>query len=505
MASAAALAAAASGKGKKVSWLKHVAPFLEKSGLVVGILICFVWSQVAGWSVTGTMLADHAAQRAVAATGSETKAAKLQQYRDERNKIGTPRTQGQVEADLDLELRRTSKSFPKGDGPAATKLRGELDTVKRAAELDGLIATALAEYQDAPAVAAGDVDTTIPVGIGKRIGWVNAGADEHAKAVAEKAAADDVHFWFVVFFVGATGFLATFGFRLVGIRHDEIGWDLLQRKPIVYVLLTFLIVEAGMNAMFGYRRAGGGFLNLAGLLQGSMFAGVAILGAYLPTCWRDHAAAPAPSAHPFLDAYDFGPPRISSEYASRTPSNDYAPNPLPGPMHPRMQAPDYWPPRPGLRSPHSEDTTPLQPQQQPNVTINFAQAPGGEIPTSPAWPKLPAPGDSKAASGAQTQEAALPPLEMGPPVDRSAAQGRQDHLLVFKQACLVSSPGSRVSADDMFARYAHWAGRRALTRNAFLALLSELADVPEQVIAGEQFFVDVDVRTGVALQEVVRA
>lgn len=104
-------------------------------GMMVIAIFCFGLSQMAAWRVMGMSFADGALRREVA---GETLAA----LREERKKIGTSRAIGAIKADLDLELRKTSKTFPDGNGPVATKLRGELAVAERAAEIDTKIAEA---------------------------------------------------------------------------------------------------------------------------------------------------------------------------------------------------------------------------------------------------------------------------------------------------------------------------------------------------------------------------
>lgn len=108
--------------------------------------------------------------------------------------------------------------------------------------------------------------------------------------------------------------------------------------------------------------------------------------------------------------------------------------------------------------------------------------------------------EEAASHQSHDHQTVLPPLQTGAPVDRSAVRSRQDQLLLFKHACLMPAPGAMLSGDDMYARYAAWAGRRCMSRPAFLTVFGELAGVAEQVIAGEQYFTDVDVRTTAALE-----
>jgi len=476
-------------------------------GLALGIAICFIWSQVCGWAVTGRMLADDGARRSVASTSSSTAASDLKKLQDERSKIETPRPRGTVAAELDLELRKTSAKYPNGDGPNATKLKGELAAVDRAIELDTkLIPSALKALESKPATAAGEVDVAVPVGIAKRMGWI--GEDADAVAAAEQAA----HFWFIVFIVFACAFFATFGFKFVGVTHEEVFERkhlLFIDKPMACVPLVFLFVEAGMNATYGWHRAGG--WNFEALLQALMFAGAAVIGAYLPTRWG-HVDKPRPARDPLEDkwAMHWGDRQIS--YAPR--DEAYHPDIERLRADGRGDAPGVSRPQEQFRagsdrpmagassegaagSGRAYPASPSGPQQSAPITINVGSpaAPAAEV--KGQAPMLPPPDLRAGASGSAPGAALLPAppaIETGAPVDRSGYQRKADHLLLFKAKEVEAYPGGLVSGGDMYARYVAWATARVMPERVFLELFPEIADLETDVIGGELHFVDVKIR-----------
>lgn len=468
-------------------------------GLALGIAICFVWSQVCGWAVTGRMLADDGARRNVAATSSTTAAADLKKLQDERALIGTPRTKGKVEAELDLELRKTSAKYPNGDGPRAVALKGELANIKRAEELDTvLIPRALKALQGAPAVAGGEVDVAVPVGIAKRMGWI--GDDESAIADAEKAA----HFWFIVFLVFACAFFATFGFKFVGVTHEEVFERkhlLFRDKPVACVPLVFLFVEAGMNATYGWHRAGGGLFNPEAWLQAMMFSGAAVIGAYLPTRWNAQET-PGPQRS-FDDEWEmqWGPRQLSHAGAAgrRGAGVSAAPDDVArqvddfraGAQRPNEGATGQSSAYPG--SPHTH----LAPQQSAPITINVGSPAAQAAETKGQVPMLPPPdaaSGARSAPGATFDVAAPPATETGPPVDRSGYRRMSDTLLLFKAREVEAAPGSLVSASDMYARYVAWATVRVMPEHVFIELFREVAEIPTEIIGSQVYFIDVAIR-----------
>lgn len=106
-------------------------------GLMIFVAcLVFLFSQFVGWRVLGVSFSDGALKREVAGQT-------LSDWRSERRAIGVTRPVAAIEADIQRELMRTSKSFPDGNGPATMRLRGELATAKKAADLEARIAKAM--------------------------------------------------------------------------------------------------------------------------------------------------------------------------------------------------------------------------------------------------------------------------------------------------------------------------------------------------------------------------
>lgn len=163
---------------------------------------CFAVSQVSGWGVVGVATADGGKQREVAATKGTVTSETLDAKRADRKAIGVTRAIGAIEADLDLELRKTSKTYPKGDGPKATRLRGELVTARRALALDGEIAAVVEKLDKMPAVAAGAPHVMV-------LSAIFEGGEKRDTFAA------DASLWWAVGLVAVLGFFANFGFALV--------------------------------------------------------------------------------------------------------------------------------------------------------------------------------------------------------------------------------------------------------------------------------------------------
>jgi hypothetical protein len=180
-----------------LAWVKRLAfglPFIA----------CFIVSQVSGWSVMGVTLADGSLKREIAATAGDVARETLDARRAERKAIGVPRPIDAIRAELDLELRKTSKRYPNGDGPAALVLKSELAKAERAAVLDGEITQSLAAVEARPAVAGGSQDVA-------------------ALQRIFGGEAKDLHFWWSVGLVAVIGFFANFGFALAGVGQGRIG------------------------------------------------------------------------------------------------------------------------------------------------------------------------------------------------------------------------------------------------------------------------------------------
>jgi hypothetical protein len=447
---------AVKGDGGAANWRRfaYAVPFIG----------CLAVSQFSGWGVLGVTLADGGAKREVAATKSALAGETLAQLRAERAAIGVPRTIDAINAELNLELRKTSRQYPDGDGPKAMRLKAELATAERAHALDQEIQTAMKDLETAPAVAGGNPEFSVVQG------WTG-------------AAPADVRKWFSVFLVALVGFFANFGFALAGVGQDR-GPD---RKTAAF-LERF---DLGPKALPG----GGSAQTLYDELVERF--GRDAVEAHLPGL-AVRADAPSGSEAWASEA--------RQQYARIPPPPEEVPTYQPKPLGGH---PPPFPPSIDVRTPAAAPVQHGAPIAIHNHFAGGAPQPHavGQAPASPPPPierdAGSVPGTERHAAGRSSQGAAprqLPPLLTGPPVDRSTANRRQDHLMTFRQARLEVCPGALVSADDMYACYAAWAGERRMSQAAFNVLLSELADVPQETVAGHLHFYDFAIRTTVPRQ-----
>lgn len=97
-----------------------------------------------------------------------------------------------------------------------------------------------------------------------------------------------------------------------------------------------------------------------------------------------------------------------------------------------------------------------------------------------------------------------------PPVDRSRVvrtltpeeREAADVILAFRAACIVDTPGGIVVASDIWKRYRHWAGERALGEAPFLALLADVTGIEAVDIGGHLHARGVALRVGTKLEAV---
>jgi hypothetical protein len=182
-------------------------------------LLCVSLSQVAGWSVMGVTLADGQAARDDQATKRSTARERLDLMRAEMRKLGVQPPVDQVQARMDAELatvvnRRTGETVADASNSCAipsgapapcqryAKLKAELATAKRYAELESKIQSAGGAIDSSPAVAEGSPDVAVLARI--------TGADEK-----------DVRFWFTVVLVAIIGLFANLGFAIVGLGSSQ--------------------------------------------------------------------------------------------------------------------------------------------------------------------------------------------------------------------------------------------------------------------------------------------
>ena len=492
--------------------------FFRRLAIILFVGLCFGFSQLAGWAVMGTMLADNQVRRDDAALKGDLVRGDLKTAAaDYQALAGTPST-GEAQAAIDALLAVYVKA---GKGTVGTltsncakpdwapqtcrkvaDARGVLEKAKRRDALKATIEGGGARLDGAEKVADGAVEVAVLVGLAQRLGFAGAGeADKHA-------AEDAARFFRVVFLVAFVGLVATFGFALVGVKHQDVrkGPALIRENPMVVVPLIFLLVEGGMNAIFGWRQAGGGFFNFAAWLQAAMYFSAAVLGAYLPTAW-DRARDPSEAEkYPALAKWDFGPVRLGAP-ALQAP-RDIAPeaNPLPS-----AYAQGY----PAVHGAAGYASGPI------NVNLSVAHTPhvgahgagaNGDRPASEA--ELGAPAGARDAhigppsvghGRAREAHELLPPRETPLiPVDRSAyerarfEQEAVDALLTFEAACVIKAPGASVACEQMYGRYWNWCGGAGLGRNEFDQLFAHATQLQRHTIG------EVDVWGHVALRETVQ-
>ncbi|HRN83261.1 MAG TPA: hypothetical protein PK857_00455 [Hyphomicrobium sp.] len=438
------------------------------AGPAAALAACVIVSQVACWATLGTMLADGGARREVAATSSSLAGETLARLRAQRAALELPtKAKGALEHELNLELRKTSRQFPDGDGPQARKLKAEIATWDDAARLDGEIQDAMGKLETGPAVAGGAPDVMV---LQKLFG----------------GSPRDITFWFTVALASFIGFFANFGFALAGVGNSSLsGASGARSAPAPFETYDW-----------GPKRLGAG---------GAQQLHDELVALYGGPSDAHGSAASGPTQPHRGDASDAETDRLVAALTAA----------LNRGQHPRTPpAPHEIEPRP-----------PLTGEPPPSVFDPFARTPSGNVhgapinihvglpgstperatPTPRADASLSGPSDGSPSGAsaahpqphqAQPRQAEiLPPLLTGPPVDRAQSNRRLDQLLTFKAARLEAVPGALVPADDMYACYAAWAGQRRMSAAAFHALLSELADVPQTAIGEHLHYYDFAIRT----------
>ncbi len=186
----------------------------RRTALAACAVIGFGIDQLCGWQTIGVLMADGQVARDVKATGSASAAAAVKKLQDERAALGTPRPVATIAA---LEAREC-KLAPKGIDPVGdkcTRLRAELAAARRAVEIDDdKLPKALAALAEGGAVAGGKVQLAVPLGIAQAaVGWWS------GPKAAATVTADHILFGIELIITLAIGFMAVFGFPLVG-AHD---------------------------------------------------------------------------------------------------------------------------------------------------------------------------------------------------------------------------------------------------------------------------------------------
>lgn len=184
----------------------------------------FFLVQSNGWAVMGITVADGSIKRETRATTRSTLADDVKRLRDELAAISPPKRPVEaIQAALDLELRNTSRQYPDGDGPKALRIKEELATARRYAELPGLIDDAVKKLNDAPQVAGGGVDRAVLMAL---VDWLRSYYRGRPLREEERVTAAEVEAGMAVFLVGLIGFCAVFGPAIVlGPRKTAIATE----------------------------------------------------------------------------------------------------------------------------------------------------------------------------------------------------------------------------------------------------------------------------------------
>jgi hypothetical protein len=178
------------------------------AGFWVLAVLCLAWSQSMGWSVMGVTLADGAVKRESAAMGRQSVADELTRKEAQLAALPVGRSLGAIDAELNLELRKTSRQFPDGDGPKAMKLKGEKADAELALALPAEIEALRARLAGAPQVAGGGSDVSVIAGA---VDGVRQWRRGRPLEEAERTTPADVYFYRSIFVVLLIGLCATFG------------------------------------------------------------------------------------------------------------------------------------------------------------------------------------------------------------------------------------------------------------------------------------------------------
>ena len=361
------------------------------------IALCFGLSQMAGNAVMGVTVADGAAKRDKAAENYATQQERLKAFREERARLGVQPDPSQIEARIQAELLTTVGRYSEtvgslskdckdvSEAPNAcgrvVKLRAELATAKRKADLDRLIEAQGARVGGTEAIAGGSPETKL---IADATGWSD----------------DDVRRGWNVALVFVFGLFANFGFALLDRSHgrgtssSDVNWG------------------------------------------------------------SPHALAPSAA-----------PPSFSLLAA---PAQTISPPPL----------------------------SPPQTVNHFHVGAASPVAPGAPAAPSPQ-PLGPSPQAQPAAAGAphpstQLMIAASPAPDK--PVDRNPVRQLIDDILIFKAHALIEQQGAAIGADDLYNRYAAWAGPKAVAKDAFHTMFCAATSARSAVFGGIQHYADISLR-----------
>lgn len=209
--------------------------WLQRSAIIVPLVMCVVVSQVAGWAVMGVTVADGQAKRDTAAMGRTVAVEKLERDRAARKSLGDQPAPEQIAARIEAELATTIRrtgltirdatndcaepSAAPGPCQRVAKLRTQFKDAQRAADLDGRIANGIGDVERAPQIAEGAPDVAVV-------------------AALTGAPKEDVRFWMTVALVGVIGFFANFGFALAGMGDSGHAGPVLTPPTSTAVVLV---------------------------------------------------------------------------------------------------------------------------------------------------------------------------------------------------------------------------------------------------------------------------
>jgi hypothetical protein len=170
----------------------------------------------------------------------------------------------------------------------------------------------------------------------------------------------------------------------------------------------------------------------------------------------------------------------------------------------------HWPPPPAypMLPPPSAPSAQQQPQQhsgfpgsRQDIHLHLAAAGAGSPPSSAAAPapqphgpspsaRVPAEAHPKSSPMAHSPSTPAP----GSPVDRNPLREKLDDMLTFRAFALMDQQGAAIGADDLYRRYASWAGPKAVADGAFHTLFSAATNVRSMALGGMAHYQDVAFR-----------
>lgn len=169
----------------------------RKRALVGWLVVGLVVDQFCGWMTAGVLFGDGAAARTRQVESLDTARDAIRAKKEERARLGTPRSVAAIEADEKLECTIRSKTYADGVGPKCTKLRAELGDARKAAALDAEVPALQAALDKRKAVAAGAAEYTVPMKLVAAAGY--------------DLKADDLRFWVEMALIAVLGFWANLG------------------------------------------------------------------------------------------------------------------------------------------------------------------------------------------------------------------------------------------------------------------------------------------------------